>query len=177
MAINIDVINDSGEATLWKIEGPGTTILAGRGFNKQMLSNAADNGENITVVLHPLKTGKPGGLLQAITMADGSSYRLGEEYQSTPAGVRRRTIPSLVEWVPPPEGETWQEREKKTRPAQLPLIGNSPRQTGAGALDPENLGKIRPSTPFDLTGTWTFRGEDRGDTDSVSYTHLRAHET
>ena len=170
MAINIDVINDSGEATLWKIEGPGTTILAGRGFNKQMLSNAADNGENITVVLHPLKTGKPGGLLQAITMADGSSYRLGEEYQSTPAGVRRRTIPSLVEWVPPPEGETWQEREKKTRPAQLPLIGNSPRQTGAGALDPENLGKIRPSTPFDLTGTWTFRGEDRGDTDySANY--------
>ena len=40
MAINIDVINDSGEATLWKIEGPGTTILAGRGLNNQMYYKA-----------------------------------------------------------------------------------------------------------------------------------------
>jgi len=40
------------------------------------------------------------------------------------------------------------------------MIGNNPRQTGPGALDPDNLAKSRPAAPFDLTGTWEFRGED-----------------
>ena len=40
------------------------------------------------------------------------------------------------------------------------MIGSDPRQTGPGALDPDNLAKPRPEAPFDLTGTWAFRGED-----------------
>ena len=168
MAINIDVEGDNGNLELWKIEGPGTTILAGQGFNKKMLMDATKSKESITVTLHPLRSGKPGGLLQRITLANGDSYQVGEEYQDPSAGEQERIIPSLVEWTPPPKGETWQERERKTRPDKLPLIASGARQTGPGALDPDNLNEERPSAPFDLTGIWSFRGEDRGDKNYTS---------
>ena len=168
MAINIDVTDKDGNDILWKIEGPGTTILAGKGFNKKMLMDATKSKESITVTMHPLRSGKPGGVLHRITLANGESYQVGEEYQDPAAGEQERIIPSLVEWTPPPVGETWQEREAKTRPKILPLIANDARQTGMGALDPENLNKERESAPFDMTGIWAFRGEDRGDQNYTS---------
>ena len=112
MAINMNAEDDDGNQILWKIEGPGTTILSGQGFNKKMLMDATKNKEEITVVVHPLRSGKPGGLLQGITLANGDSFQVGEEYQDPSEGEQERIIPSLVEWTPPPEGETWQEREK-----------------------------------------------------------------
>ena len=73
------------------------------------------------------------------------------------------TIPALVDYVPPPEGETWQEREREdSSKAQLP-IGRYDvrRQTGPGALDPDHLAKDWPDRcRFDLTGNWAFRGEN-----------------
>lgn len=159
LAIVINVTNADGETEIWKIEGPGTTILATQGFEKTSLNN----GDEITVVVHPMKNGRPGGLLRAITVADGSTHAIDPEYRV--GGVENlqqrqaRPRPSMVEWVPHPEGETWQERERKTRPAQLPIVGSLPVQTGPGALDADNLAKPRPKPPFDLTGTWEFRGE------------------
>ncbi len=157
MAINMEVTNDSGETELWKIEGPGTTVLSRQGFNRSSISN----GDRITVVVNPMKTSQPGGLLAAITLADGTRHATSEDYAETPspAAEVRRTIPSLLDYVPPPDGETWQERERKTRPAQLPMIGSDPRQTGPGALDPDHLAKDWPGPAFDLTGNWAFRGE------------------
>ena len=157
MAINMEVTNDSGETELWKIEGPGTTVLSRQGFNRSSISN----GDRITVVVNPMKTSQPGGLLAAITLADGTRHATSEDYAETPspAAEVRRTIPSLLDYVPPPVGETWQERERKTRPAQLPMIGSDPRQTGPGALDPDHLAKDWPGPAFDLTGNWAFRGE------------------
>ena len=76
MAINIEVPGNTDSSVLWKIEGPGTTILAGKGFNKKMLMDATKSSENITVVMHPLRSGKPGGLLQRITLASGDSLSL-----------------------------------------------------------------------------------------------------
>ena len=157
MAINMEVTDESGQQVLWKIEGPGTTVLRKQGFNRQSIHQ----GDRITVVVNPMKTGSPGGLLEAITLANGETHALtAGDYQPGSGAAVRRVIPSLVKWVPPPAGETWQEREKKTRPARLPLVGNDPRQTGPGALDPTNLAKPRPKPPFDLTGTWAFRGEE-----------------
>lgn len=157
MAINMEVAGEDGAPVLWKIEGPGTAVMSRQGFDRQSL----DAGDEITVVVHPMKNGQPGGLLRAITLAGGETHVLDEDYRpGTPGGERRQAIPSLVDYVPPPAGETWREREAKTRPAQLPLIGNDPRQTGPGALDPENLAQPRPAPPFDLTGTWAFRGEE-----------------
>ena len=157
MAIVMDVSAAGGNTEEWKIEGPGTTVLSRQGFNRSSISN----GDRITVVVNPLKSGKPGGLLAAITLADGTTHATSEDYAAapTPAARARRTIPSLIDYVPPPDGETWQEREKKTRPSQLPMVGSDPRQTGPGALDPEHLAKDWPEAPFDLTGTWAFRGE------------------
>jgi hypothetical protein len=157
MAINMEVTNDAGETELWKIEGPGTTVLSKQGFNRTMLNN----GDKISVVVNPLKSGSPGGLLMAITLADGTTHATTEDYAEapTPEAVARRTIPSLLPYEPPPAGETWQERERKTRPAQYPMVGSDPRQTGPGALDPDHLAKDWPEAPFDLTGTWAFRGE------------------
>ncbi|MDP6994084.1 MAG: DUF6152 family protein, partial [Woeseiaceae bacterium] len=157
MAINMEVTNDSGETELWKIEGPGTTVLSRQGFNRSSINN----GDRITVVVNPMKTSQPGGLLAAITLADGTRHATSEDYAETPspAAQVRRTIPSLLDYVPPPDGETWQERERKTRPAQLPMIGNDPRQTGPGALDPDHLAQDWPEPAFDLTGNWAFRGE------------------
>ena len=68
-------------------------------------------------------------------------------YASAPANpmTSERQLPSLTEYVPPPNNETWQEREARTRPAELPLprgrvgSGNQP-----GALDPEHLAKNWP---------------------------------
>jgi hypothetical protein len=154
MAINMEVVNDEGETELWKIEGPGTTAVSNMGLNKQLINI----GDQLTVVAHPLKSGNVGGLMQTLTLADGSSFGVSQEYQAVPA--RQRVIPALLEWEPPPEGETWQEREEKTRPDKLPLVGRNARQTGPGALDPDNLARTRPSAPFDVTGTWEFRGED-----------------
>jgi len=154
MAINMNVTNSDGTVDLWKIEGPGSTALSKLGLNKQTL----DVGDRITVMAHPLKSGKPGGLLQGLTLADGTSFGITNDYAAPPQ--RKRTIPALLEWEPPPADETWQERERKTRPPQLPVIGNNPRQTGPGALDPDNLARSRPAPGFDLTGTWEFRGED-----------------
>jgi len=158
MAIVMDVTDGAGAKTEWKIEGPGTTVLSKQGFTRASLNN----GDRITVVVNPLKSGQPGGLLAAITLADGTTHATSEAYTEeapTAAQQAERTIPSLVDYVPPPAGETWQQREKKTRPAELPMIGTDPRQTGPGALDPEHLAKDWPEAPFDLTGTWAFRGE------------------
>ncbi len=157
LAIVIDVTDEAGNTASWKLEGPGTTVLSKQGFNKSSISP----GDEITATVHPMKSGKPGGLLQAVTVAGGERHILDPEYESGGSGAPRpaRERPSLVEYVPPPEGETWQERERKTRPAKLPLVGNLPKQTGPGALDPDNLAKPRPKPAFDLTGTWEFRGE------------------
>ena len=157
MAINMEVTNDSGEKEVWKIEGPGTTVLSRQGFNRSSISN----GDRITVVVNPLKSSQPGGLLAAITLADGTRHATSEDYAetATPAAQVRRTIPSLLDYIPPPAGETWQERERKTRPAQLPMIGNDPRQSGPGALDPDHLARDWPEPAYDLTGNWAFRGE------------------
>lgn len=157
LAIVINVTNDAGEAEEWKLEGPGTTVLSRQGLSKASLKD----GETITVVVHPMKSGKPGGLLQAITLANGKSHGMSGEYEAVAGPSQRpaRQRPSLIDYVPPPRGETWQQRERKTRPDQLPMVGNLPVQTGPGALDPENLAKPRPEAPFDVTGTWEFRGE------------------
>ena len=167
MAINMDVVNESGEKELWKIEGPGTTVLSRQGFNRSSINT----GDNITVVINPMKSGRPGGLMMAITLADGTTHAMTADYQAptTEQQRNRRTIPALVDFGPPPAGETWQEREKKTRPAQLPILGTDPRQTGPGALDPEQLAKDWPEAPFDLTGTWAFRGEEEWRANYGSY--------
>ena len=84
MAIVMDVTDDAGNTEEWKIEGPGTTVLSRYGFNRSSISK----GDDITVVVNPMKSGRPGGLLMAITLADGTVHTPGEDYSAARGSER-----------------------------------------------------------------------------------------
>jgi hypothetical protein len=159
LSITMDVNGES-----WRIEGGSTNEMVNNGFDRTSLSE----GDKISVLVNPLKSGKPGGLMQGLTIADGTTFGMEEpSYASggsatAPANPlsTERQLPSLTEYVPPPASDTWQKREARTRPDSLPMTGSRVRAgTVAGALDPEHLAKGWPEPAFDLTGTWAFRGE------------------
>ena len=150
LSITIDI---DGEE--WKIEGGSTTEMVNHGFDRNTLSI----GDNLTVLISPLKNRRPGGLLIGMAVAGGPSF--GMDDSAAPIEQEPvREIPALLAYSRPPAGETWQDREKKTRPQYLPMVSSRPGFSGAGALDPDNLAKPRPQAPFELTGVWAFRGED-----------------
>lgn len=146
----------------WRIEGGSTNDMVNNGFDR----NSIAEGDVITVMVNPLKSGEPGGLMQGLTLADGKSFGMeATTYAASPGTPanplsEERQLPALTEYVPPPAGETWQQREARTRPAELPMQ-SSRVQTGTvpGALDPDHLAKSWPKSAFDMTGTWAFRGE------------------
>jgi len=157
LILNMEVTNAQGETELWRMEGQGISEMQAMGFDR----GSVKEGDEITVRLNPLKSGQPGGLVLGLIGADGRAYNM-EPAETEVALV----YPALMEYVPPPAGETWQQREQKTRPSQLPIVsqglgpGETPGADIPGALDPDNLAKPRPAAPFDLTGLWQFRGED-----------------
>ena len=157
LILNMEVTNAEGETELWRMEGQGISEMQAMGFDR----GSVKEGDEITVRLNPLKSGQPGGLVLGLIGADGRAYNM-EPAETEVALV----YPALMEYVPPPAGETWQQREQKTRPSQLPIVsqglgpGETPGADIPGALDPDNLAKPRPAAPFDLTGLWQFRGED-----------------
>jgi hypothetical protein len=157
MILSVDVPDEDGEAVLWKLEGQGIGAMQAMGFDRDSITA----GDIITVKISPLKNGTPGGLVLGLIGVDGRAYNMDIEEEV------RQVYPALMTYVPPPAGETWQMREEKTRPPQLPIIsmGTTPGENPVdgktmGALDPDNLAKARPPAPFDLTGLWQFRGED-----------------
>ena len=158
MIITMDVTDESDQVATWNIEGQSIAGMTSMGFNRESVSV----GDTVTIKMYPLKTGEPGGLIEGMIGADGKSYNM-----EAPQSARRQVYPALMEWVPPPEGETLADRERKTRPPQLPIVSvgqgpgsNSSAGDQPGALDPENLAEERPPAPFDLTGVWRYRGED-----------------
>jgi hypothetical protein len=172
MSIGLEVENDQGEVETWKIEGGSVQSMVRQGFDRSSLAE----GDEVTVNIHPMKNGTAGGLLLGLIAADGSTFGT-ISLDGLPANeAEPQQIPSLTAYVSPPPGETWESRERKTRPARLPIVsdgggaGDSP-STGLmlGALDPENLAKERPEPPFDLTGVWQFRGEDEWRANYGSY--------
>lgn len=146
LVIGLDVVGENGEIENWPIEGQGIAEMEKMGFNRTSIAV----GDEITMKIYPLKSGKPGGLVEGLIGTDGTAYNM--ESAAPPPQI----YPALMAWVPPPAGETWQQREAKTRPDQLPIV-SSPLP---GALDPQFLPNSNPDAPFDLTGLWQFRGED-----------------
>lgn len=159
LSVTLDVTSESGETEVWRIEGGSTRELVANGFDR----DSFNEGDEITVLLNPLKSGEIGGLMQGLALADGRSFGMeASSYASAPANplTSERQLPSLTEYVPPPAGETWREREARTRPAALPMQkGRLGAGSVPGALDPAQFAKSWPKPPFDLTGTWEFRGE------------------
>lgn len=156
LSIQMDV---DGEA--WRIEGGSTNDMVNNGFDRDSIAE----GDSVAVMINPLKSGKPGGLMQGLTLADGKTFGMeqvsyaAEAVPNNPLSTERE-LPALTEYVPPPAGDTWQKREARTRPDQLPMLSSRVRAgTQPGALDPDHLARPWPKPVFDLTGTWAFRGE------------------
>jgi hypothetical protein len=159
LSVTLDVAKDSGGTEEWRIEGGSTRDMVANGFDRESLQN----GDTVTVMVNPLKSGQPGGLMQGLTLADGKTFGMeAATYATAPANplTSERQLPSLTEYVPPPAGETWQKREARTRPAELPMpSGRVGSGSIPGVLDPGHLAKDWPKASFDMTGTWDFRGE------------------
>jgi hypothetical protein len=66
--IQLNVRNDAGVVQEWSIEGASVISLSRQGWKR----NTLKVGDDITVLIHPLKNGEPGGSFMSATFADGS---------------------------------------------------------------------------------------------------------
>lgn len=75
--IELDVPQDDGSTKHWTIECANISILSRIGWK----FNIIKPGDEITIVVGPLRNGQPGALLKQLMLADGSLWGNG-----TPAG-------------------------------------------------------------------------------------------
>ncbi len=66
--IQMVVTDASGNAVEWSIEMSAPSSLVRQGWKPKTLKP----GDQITVVTHPLRDGRPGGSLVSLTLADGT---------------------------------------------------------------------------------------------------------
>ncbi len=71
--IEIDAPGADGETAHWLIECANPGILNRVGWTWNMI----DAGDQISVIVSPLRNGEPGALLKAIRLADGTTYSNG----------------------------------------------------------------------------------------------------
>lgn len=69
-SLNVAVLGDNGQMTKYWIEMSNLTNMVDRGITP----NTFKRGDKITVKMHPLKDGRPGGSYITITAADGHVY-------------------------------------------------------------------------------------------------------
>ena len=65
--IEMDVPNSKGVVETWNIEMTAPGILAKAGWKSTTLKA----GDKVTLGIHPLLTGEPGGLFVSVTLPDG----------------------------------------------------------------------------------------------------------
>lgn len=72
--VEIDAVDaKTGEKRHWLIECASTSILNRAGWRFNMIKP----GDQITVIVSPLRNGEPGALLKQLTLADGRKYSNG----------------------------------------------------------------------------------------------------
>jgi hypothetical protein len=67
--MEVDVPNDAGVVTTWKVEMTSPAFLIRAGWK----SSTVKPGDKVTVKVFPLKSGDPGGLFQSVTLPGGST--------------------------------------------------------------------------------------------------------
>lgn len=77
--IQVVAKDDSGNDVEWSIECGGPAQLYRAGWRK----SAIKDGDAITIYMHPLRDGRPGGSLVSATLADGT--KLGDGGRAPPA--------------------------------------------------------------------------------------------
>ena len=65
--IEVIVPNEKGEEVVWGVELTSPTYLIRAGWK----SNTIKAGDKVTVMIHPLKSGEPGGSLGNVKLPDG----------------------------------------------------------------------------------------------------------
>jgi hypothetical protein len=78
--IELDAVDDKGEKKHWLIEGANPGILNRVGWKWNMIKV----GDEISVIVSPLRNGEPGALLKSVRLADGKIFSNGG-----PAGPAR----------------------------------------------------------------------------------------
>ena len=68
-SFKVDVANDKGQLETWAIEMNSPQNLIRTGWKRTTIKP----GDKVTVVVHPLRDGKPGGSYVSITLADGTT--------------------------------------------------------------------------------------------------------
>jgi hypothetical protein len=67
--IQIDVPNEKGELVEWSVEGGSPGTLSRSGWK----ATSFKPGDKVTVRVHPMVNGSPGGAFVGATLADGST--------------------------------------------------------------------------------------------------------
>jgi Family of unknown function (DUF6152) len=66
--VQVLVKDAAGKTVEWSIEGNSPSTLSRQGWSKRSLKA----GDTVTVTVHPLRDGQPGGSLMKIVLADGT---------------------------------------------------------------------------------------------------------
>lgn len=66
--LEIDVTAEDGSTVMWAVEMQPPNMLQRRGWTRRSL----EAGDQVTVVVHPLHDGQPGGSFVNVTLADGT---------------------------------------------------------------------------------------------------------
>ena len=78
--LQLMVADDAGEMVVWSLEMNSPANLEGKGWEPRTVVP----GDEVTVTLHPLRDGTPGGQFLTIKLPDGSVMRAyGEEPPDT----------------------------------------------------------------------------------------------
>ena len=64
----VTVADSDGAQTDWSVELGAPTLIQGMGIKKSTFSP----GDSVSVVLHPLKDGRPAGEFVSVTLSDGT---------------------------------------------------------------------------------------------------------
>jgi hypothetical protein len=73
--IHIVALDEKGAPADWSFEMGSVGQIAAQGWK----SDTIKPGDKITVVMHPLKDGSHGGQYMSATLADGRSFRNGQD--------------------------------------------------------------------------------------------------
>ena len=82
--IEIDVPDESGAAKHWSIELGSPSILLRSGWKYSDVKP----GDKVTVIVNPLRDGRPGGMLYRLTLPDGSMRGNGVPPPPDPPATR-----------------------------------------------------------------------------------------
>lgn len=66
--VQLNIVNDQGETVEWSIEGGSPGTLSRNGWSPRIFKP----GDKVTIKVHPMLNGSPGGAFVGATLADGS---------------------------------------------------------------------------------------------------------